>query len=276
MRKKQFLLAVLFLSLSYAAYAQNFKGETQKLSILEPGHGLRAGEALEYSVEWLGIPVGKAILKVNGIAKINNHDCYQVTAQAIPNKFLKRFINLEYEVHTYIDTQYFYTRRFEKTRSLNNKTAFVAIDFDQEKNEATYKAGGSAKSIIISPVREQIKAKTQATNKIPKGAQDLLSAFYYLRLAKINENGDYSLNIYYDQRNWQVNFKVEKPFLKDIYKKGSFSIFKVSPDSGLNDFILGRRKFTVYFTADSRRIPLEFRFDTGVGLIRGIIRDIPQ
>jgi len=42
----------------------------------------------------------------------------------------------------------------------------------------------------------------------------------------------------------------------------------------LKTIILGKSKLTVYFSADERRIPVEFKFPTGLGQIRGIIQGI--
>jgi len=47
-------------------------------------------------------------------------------------------------------------------------------------------------------------------------------------------------------------------------------------DSTLGEFIMGNRDMLVYFSADSRRIPIEFKFGTGIGFIRGVIQDISQ
>ncbi len=276
MKKITVIWAIIFFSLSAILYAQNFRGRIEKISISEPERGLVVGEALQYSVEWLGVPVGKIILKVEGLEDIRGHKCYHITAQAFPNHFFKRFYDLEYTVHTYLDTQFFYPLRFEKIRRIKGERNNVLIDFDQEKNEAKFESRGSGLLVKISPVREEMKKERPINFKIAKGTQDLLSSFYYLRILEIKENQAYPINIYYDQRNWSVNMKVEKPFLKDIYKKGTFSVIRVYPDSDLNSYILGKRNFSVYFTTDSRRIPIEFKLNTALGPIRGVIQDLPR
>ena len=47
-------------------HAQNFIGKKEKIVIAEPEKSLRIGERLEYSVEWLGVAVGKIVLHVEG------------------------------------------------------------------------------------------------------------------------------------------------------------------------------------------------------------------
>ncbi len=267
---------VLFLGLNSILYAQNFADKKQTIFISKPEKTLDTKETLQYSVEWLGIPVGTIILKVEGLENIKGYPCYHITAQVLPNRFLRRIYDIEYKVHTYIDTQSFFTRRFEKIRCINNESNYTVIDFDQEKKEVLFLSKGSNLRVNISPVRNKMEAARPITNKIPYGAQDLLSSFYYFRLLDIKENQNYPINIYYNQRNWSVNMKVGEPFLREIRKKGSFSVVEVSAGAELNDYILGRRRFTVYLTTDSRRIPLEFKLQTALGPIRAIIQDLPQ
>lgn len=266
----------MLLTLGHPVSAQNFKDEPEKISILEPKKGLTIGETLGYSVEWLGIPVGKIVLKVEGSQTVNNYECYHITARALPNRFFQRLYDLEYQVDSYIDKQSFLPVRFQKTRRLNKENNYLTIDFDWEKNEARYKSWGSGAFIKISPLRQKLEGIHPTTTRIPQGTQDLFSSFYYFRVLKIKEGQSYPVNIYYGQRNWPVNLKVDKPFLREIYKKGAFAVVKVYPVSELNDYILGKRNFWVYLTVDSRRLPLEFRLNSAVGPIRGIIQNIPE
>jgi hypothetical protein len=275
MKNISLLCVVLLLNLNPVLYAQNFAGKKEAIPISAPEKTLDTKEVLQYSVEWLGIPVGKIILKTEGIEDIQGHPCYHITAVAVPNRFLKRFYDIEYKVHTYIDTQFFFPRRFEKYRRINNELNEVAVDFDQERNKAVFLRKGSNLTFKISPLRDTMKARIPITDRIPYGTQDLLSSFYYFRHIDIKENQSYPINIYYDQRNWSMDMKVGEPFRREIRKKGTFYELKVSPDAELNNYILGRRKFSVYLTTDSRRIPLEFKLDTALGPISARIQNLP-
>jgi hypothetical protein len=256
--------------------AQNFASKGQSLTISEPEKSFRVGEKLQYRVEWLGIPVGNIILNVAGIEKIDSNECYHIIARAMPNRFLTKLYDIEYTVHTYIDKNTLYTVRFEKTRRLRDKIAHIVIDFDRKKNEARIRREGSADSIHISSLREELGRGMPTTIEILGDTQDLFSSFFQFRLMQIKQDHSYPINIYYDERNWTINMKVERPFIKDMRKKGSFAVFKSLLESDLNSYILGKSKLYVYFTADSRRIPLEFHLGTGLGPVRGIIKNIPD
>jgi hypothetical protein len=88
----------------------------------------------------------------------------------------------------------------------------------------------------------------------------------------LKENSSYTINIYYDERNWEVKFKVGQPFLKEIRKKGTFPVFEIIMNTELNEFILGKSDLILFLTADRRRIPTEFKLGTGLGTIHGKIR----
>jgi len=223
--------------------------------------------------------MGKIILRAVGIENINGHECYHINAQSFPNRFFRRFYDIEYKVDTYIDTKTFYPQRFEKTRRIKDIFTYVIIEFNREKNEAIYhyySPKGPSEVFDFPSLRREMVANEIITIKVPPDAQDLLSSLYYFRLQNIKEDTVYSLNISYHSKNWPVEIKIEKPFLRDMHKKGTFAVIELSPSSELNDFILGRRGMRVYFTVDSRRIPLLFTLNSAVGIIRGVICDLPK
>lgn len=270
---------IIFFSLGAIVYAQNLKSTIEKISITEPQKSLDVGEILQYSVEWLGIPAGRIVLRIEDITEINNRKCYHISGHAIPNKFFRRFYDIEYKVDTYIDIKELYPHRFEKVRRIKDKFSYLVIEFDQGKNKATYiyyTPQGPLEITDFPSLRKEVLANEITTIDVPQKVQDLFSSLYYFRSLKIEEGASYPLYISYARQNWRVNIKIEKPFWKDIYRKGTFAVVEGYPSSDLNNLILGRRKIQVYFTTDSRRIPLIFKLTTAAGPIRGIIQDIPK
>jgi len=87
--KRAPVLIILFFGLIRIIYAQDFKDKPpQDIIISPPQKEFRAGETLEYSVEWLGIPVGKIILKNEETAVINGNECYHIAGRVMTNRFL--------------------------------------------------------------------------------------------------------------------------------------------------------------------------------------------
>ncbi|MFA4842282.1 MAG: DUF3108 domain-containing protein [Candidatus Omnitrophota bacterium] len=250
----------------------------QELRIAAPRKSLELGEELHYSVEWLGVPVGKIILKVEGQNLIRGYNCYHITARAFPNSFLKKFYDIEYTVSSFMDVQGLFSVRFEKNRSLDGKKNYTVIDFDPEANTANFisEGQGGEQNLKIAPNRDKIESVNLTTEKIPAATQDLLSSFYYFRLQDIQEGSSLPINIYYNQRNWPVAMKVDKPFLREIRKKGAFCVVKVFPDSQINEYILGKRRFEVFVTCDPSRIPLEFKLNTALGPLYARLSNLPR
>lgn len=273
---KVFAAIMLCAVCAIPAHAQDFKGKPlATISIADPLSALRAGETLNYSMEWLGIPVGKIILKTAGITTIKGHKCYLVIARSFPNRFFRRLYDLEYKVYSFIDTQSLASRRFVKVRRYNKKINYTVIDFDQEHNKARFRTWGSTQYVKISKKRTD-KLVAPPTPTISKGTQDLLSALYYFRLLKISANRAYPVPIYYEQSSWPLFMRTGVPFSRDIRDKGSFPVMEVAITSDLNEYILGKHKFLVFLTVDQRRTPIEFRVGTSMGYIRGIILNPPE
>ena len=255
------ILPVIFLLICSTACAQNFKGAPKKEIFAPPAQKkLEAGETLEYTVRWLALNVGKVAFKVEGLEDIAGHPCYHITAKAFPNNFFKKLYDVEYTVDSYIDAQSFDSLRFVRTRRINKEFDRITIDFDRQKNEAVYK----------------VEPDKLFTAKIAPGTQDLLSLFYYFRFRDIQGNSKYTINIFYDQKDWPVEIKTGEPYFSGLPEKGVLPVVRAFMDSDLNKHIFGKRRLIVLATLDSRRIPLQFELPAIVGSIAAKIEEIPQ
>lgn len=258
MRKILFIFALFSIALSKASFAQDFKGKSHEVKIEAAQQRLDVGENLTYSIEWLGIPVMKISIAVKETKEVSGHHCYHVQATATPNNFFRMFYDVEHKVDSFIDTRTFLPVRFEKVRKERDKSTNLLIEFDRQKNEAKVDSGRSL------------------TVKIEPGTLDLLSAFYYFRLLNIEEGKIYTTNVLYERKSWPVKITVRKPYLKDIHKKGTFAVIVMCPSTDLVSYLLGRPDSEALFSADSKRIPLLFTLNTKLGVLRGLIQDIPK
>lgn len=279
MKKTISALTIILFSATIVS-AQDFsKKKEDPIEISAPLDSLTEGETLEYSIEWLGIPIGIIILKVEGIENISGHPCYHLSARASPNKFFRKFYDMEYNLHSYLDCKKLITRRFEKIRRIKDALIYVEADFYPEKEKAKYtyySPSGPVETIEFPSLKKKVISDLTETVPTPSGAQDLLSSLYYFRLLNTGLNQAHSVQVAYERKNWALSIKVEKLFRKDIYRKGHFALMQISPDSDLNDQVLGKRKIYVTFTTDSRRIPVEFKLHSNAGYIRGIIKEFPK
>ena len=235
-----------------------------------------AGEELHYQLQWLVIPVGGITIKNEGVREYRGSQCYYLTARTQLNKFLQNLFDVRYFVESYLDKESLCSLKFVKTRFTKGEQSRVDIDFYPQNNSAVFSVSGSSPSFKISASRGKIENNHPLTQKIPPRTQDLLSSFYYFRLQDIKAGESLPMNIYYDQRNFPVKMLVGESFRSEIRKVGIFWVFEANPGSGINEYIMGGRKFKVYFTADSRRIPVEFKLSTALGSLHAIIEDTPR
>ncbi|TRZ93986.1 DUF3108 domain-containing protein [bacterium] len=278
MKKIIFFLIVVFFSQNTILFGQNFKGKDLNINIEQPLKELSIGETLQYSVEWLGLPVGKIVLKVEDLKEAGGRQYYHISARTFPNRFFIKFYDVEYRWNTYVRRENLEPYRFVKIRRINNNILEVIVDFDQKNHRATYRhfaPHGKAEVIAFPSMRKEIVNSCKTIVPLPEDTHDLVSSLYYFRLMDIRENKDYSINVFYGQAGWNTDLKISKPYLKDFYKKGSFKIFEVSPRSDLTNLILGRRELTLYFTTDSRRIPIMITFNTAIGQFRAVAENLP-
>jgi len=274
---KKLLILTLLSAFASSVLAQDFSGKIppKTISISAPQNSLKIDENLEYSMEWIGIPVGKIFLRI-GSAKINDKDCYRLTVDAFSSSFLSAFYDVRYTVNSFMDKASLLPVRFEKYRKVKGKVAREEIDFDHKRGEVKYKEEGDAPRIVISPDRAAMEGKIPATYKILPDSQDLLSSFYFLRLSDLRPGETFKININYGLRNWVMDVKIGEPYMKSIRRRGTFEVFDAIISSELNKFILGDAVLKICFTADSRRIPIEFKLGTGLGAFRGVIKQAPD
>jgi len=247
----------------------------EKIAVVDPDQILKGGQGLEYSIEWLGFPVGRVIIKNIGLTNLKGRPCYLVVARSFPNRFIRRLYDLEYKVYSFIDAENFSSCRFFKIRRFGKQSNYTLIDFDHKNKKATCRSWGLAKFVKISKKNTE-SLEPKPTQEIDEDIQDLLSAFFYIRLNSRKENSQFEIKVYYQQANWSLTVNTGQVFLREIKGKGSFPAIEVTVSSGLNEYILGRRKFLVTLTTESRRVPLEFKIGTSLGFIRAIIRRLPD
>jgi len=278
--KRLILIALIFLFIpGVFLWADNFLGKKEGLSIEPPRKALLTPEVLRYSVEWLGVPVGKIILTTEGTEQINSRPCYLITARTFPNRFFVKLFDVEYKLASYTDKEGLYSLRFIKARRIKEVSDEMRIDFDQKNHRAFYKffvPGGPAEIITFPSMRKERVVNAEATIDIPEQCQDLLSSLYYFRLLDIKEKNTYPVNISYGQVNWEMNVSAGKPYKKDFYKKGSLGVFTVSPKTQLADFILGKRELSITFTSDSARVPVIITVNTAIGQFRACLENLPD
>ena len=264
---KKLLILFLCIFISSCAHRPRITFEKQIITteaeasvpvkIEEPAPSLEIGENLTYAVDWIGVPSGYITLETKEITKIGDRDAYHVIAKALPNKFFRFFYDVEYSVHTYIDTQTLKPLRFYKQRRHKKTMSYETIDFFYPEGKAVWKdsEGNEMKELSL-----------------PQNPQDLLSSLYYFRLVKEIKVGEkFPVDIIYNGRSWPSVLMVDKIAGVEISKCAKFKAMLITPLTELATYITGFKSIQTYLSTDKKRVPLIFRMRTKIGSLSGVL-----
>jgi len=277
-KKPLILLAVILFVSNTLLFAQNFKGEEKKITIFSPQKNLTAGEILEYSVEWLGIPIGKIILQLEEAKGPEGQEFYHISGRSFPNKFFTKIYDVEYRWDSYVYKDNLEPYSLLKIRRINDDFLDVKVKFDRKTYTAQYFhiARGKSAEVVDFPSGRIIQVSNRnSVVPYPNDTRDLLAVLYCFRLKDIKENESYFFNIFYGETPWKVEVKVGKPFMKDFYKKKTFPVFSMSSNTDLVYYILGKHGLRIYFTTDSKRIPILITINSAIGQFRAVLKNLP-
>jgi hypothetical protein len=116
-----------------------------------------------------------------------------------------------------------------------------------------------------------LKYKKQETFKISDNAQDLISAFYYLRAFypnnRLEPNETFSINMFFDKENYVFKMKfLEKETLHT--KFGKIRCMKFRPYVQSGRVFREQESVTLWITDDGNKIPIRLQADIAIGSIK--------
>ncbi len=227
--------------------------------VIRPGtEAFRGGERLTFAVKALRIiPVGTISIKVREMV-YEGHEVYAPLVKFKASKLFSFFCPAEGEIKSYLDAQRLYTHRFEEHSIMGRRIYDRYTNYDQKNRLAQFTLPNYDKEGRV--VETEIKKVRTLPN-----TQDILSSLYYIRTLEFKEGKVLSLNVNERRNNYQVKLKVlEKEKVKT--PAGSFLAWRVEPISIYKgDELQEKEKGIIYFTADSRKLPVKMMVRTKVG-----------
>ncbi|MCX5706086.1 MAG: DUF3108 domain-containing protein, partial [Candidatus Omnitrophica bacterium] len=165
---------------------------------------------------------------------------------------------VEYNVHSYIDTEELKPLRFYKKRFLRGITTEETINFDYKNKRMKWEY---SKPFITKEL------------PIPENIQDLLSSLYFFRRKDIQMHKSYPLNIVYNGDFWPVNVTLDETVDIEVSRSRYFHCAISGISSNLNQKITGFNNFKAYFSLDKKRLPVLFRMRTRIGSLSGVLQE---
>ena len=165
------------------------------------------------------------------------------------------FFKLEDYYDTYFDEKKVIPYWFIRDIYEGGYTKNLEINFDHKKN--------------IALVNNK-KNNTKATFNIAENAQDLLSAFYYLRAFYPNEmmeiDQTFSVNMFFDSENYIFKMKyIGKELLST--KFGKIKCMKFRPYVQSGRVFREKESVTLWITDDGNKVPIRLQAELAIGAI---------
>ena len=120
-------------------------------------------------------------------------------------------------------------------------------------------------------VYHSYKNGTQKEFDVPGPVRDIVSSFYWFRLQEALPGKSVHTTVNSEEKNWDLNIQVLGLQTKVIRGLDSVDTFYVEPKTSLKGVFFSRGRVWVYFTADSRRVPVWVQFKTPFGPVNGVL-----
>jgi hypothetical protein len=253
-----FIIPIIILLSVFRCYAINFTGTSlPEIIIQQPESTLKVGERLDYSVRWMGIHIGDAYMHIEDIVLVGGKPCYRIRVATKTRGLMEKIYPVRNKVHSYIDIKGMFSRKFEK-----------------KQQEGGYR---SNKTILFDPIAkigfyESKLNGNKKTFEIPGKVQDTASSIYAFRLLRDIEIGNTNImKVHCGEKTIGLEIRILRTEHVELGGR-VIPCFVVQPIQKFEgQFMKRARKFYIYFTADSKRIPVKIRVHTSHGPVVAIL-----
>lgn len=213
------------------------------------------GEWFKFRIHYGFVTAGYATLEVNE-AQIQGKDVYHVKGVGETIGMSRFFFKVEDYYDSYIDKQKDIPYKFIRKINEGGHTKDIEIDFNHD----------SGKALVHNK-----KHKTKELVSFPKDAQDMVSAFYYLRnnldTDNIKEGETVNMNMFFDKENYKFRLKfLGREILKT--KFGKIPVMKFRPYVQAGRVFKEKESLTVWVTDDDNKMPVLIKADLAVGSLK--------
>jgi hypothetical protein len=221
--------------------------EDQKLRRVVTNRAFGAGERLEFSVGYGMIKAGTAVMEIPEIVKLDGRRCYHIISTAQSNKVFSVFFKVDDKVESFMDMYGLYSLRYDKHIREGKFKAEASMVFDQGNHLAIYHSG-------------------KDTFQVPEYAQDVLSAFYFVRTQDLQVGKSIFVDNHTDRKTYSLEVKVLRKERVKV-EAGEFDCLVVEPLLKTPGIFEQKGSLTVWLTDDEVKMPVLMKSKVFIGSI---------
>jgi hypothetical protein len=204
------------------------------------------GEDLRFAVKFGMVRAGEARLAVESLEMVDKEPAYKLVSTAASTRFFSTFFEVDDRVTSLWSVRRRVPLVFEKRIHEGGYHKNETVHFDQTAGIAHYADG---KDMEILP-----------------GAQDVLSAFYYVRSRPLEPGKTIEVPNHSDGKNYPLAVKVLRRERVQV-PAGEFSCIVVEPLLKTAGLFKQEGRLTIWLTDDARRMPVLMKSKVAVGSI---------
>jgi hypothetical protein len=253
MLMKKIFLPVLLIMLVLSGFAAKESLRTV------PNDSFGKGELLKYKVHYGPITAAEAVIDISpNLHRINDRPAYKATVYGKTNSSFDLFVKVRDTWQSYIDTSALLPHRSFRNIEEGSYRKRETVDFNHFTNTAQVE------------MKKRNKDKIHSTHKIPHGAQDIVSGFYYLRTLDYDrfKVGDkFTIRGFFDEETFDMVVTYQGRETVST-KAGSFRAIKLVPKMPKNKLFRGEDAITVYLSDDRNKVPVMIAAEMFVGSVK--------
>lgn len=215
------------------------------------------GEHLEYRVHYGLLNAGTAVMKVDkSLYKVNGRSCYQVNVEGRTTGTMDVFMKIRDNWRSYIDTEKLIPQKFYRNIREGSYTKIETTTFDHKNGKVFLEVNRKGK-------------ESSGTYDVPKGVQDMVSGYYYLRLLDYGSMklGDtVTIPAFFEDELYDFRVRFLGREVVDT-KLGEIMAVKLVPIMPEQDLFKGEEAIQMFISDDPNHIPLKVRAEMFVGAV---------
>lgn len=223
------------------------------------------GERIQYKITYMGIKGGTAELLVRTPVKWEDTWAHRFTGEVLSASWVSWFIVLHDSLECLTE----------------GNTDFVPVRFYINQSEGSFQ---QSKLLHFSTKDKKIRQETRREGREPKTdefeflrAQDAIGAIYYLRsrLASGVYKDEFQFPIFTSEKTWDAKGKLLKQESLKV-EGNSYETDLYELHTQLGSSLQQKGKFRVWFTRDSRRLPVLIEADVKFGSVKVALSEWDQ